>query len=750
MSLLNFERYLLVTTLVMAAVELLTRWLPLPDPRVRLRFLYLTLIVCLVAPFCLMHQERVGMSSRSIEGPFVYVPASQMEASRISFAESLWKRIGTVPLVVFGIGLLRILWLCVGLIRLSLYRIGAQPVLPLPDHLRAIRTSQRVDASLFISNQVNGPVTFGLIDQTILLPPCFHDIDEAQQSAIVCHELVHVRRNDAVKVLGEEVLRSLLWFHPCVWWLIDRIQLCREQLVDAESIAITEDRESYLEALLVFAQRTCVPDLAPATSFLKRHHLLERVKSIASEVTVSTFTRRMNALALYTVMPCLLALAIWRMPLVAQPQIVPDTPGVTVLTPYGLQHRSPVEVRSDAEAGEAVVAVTVNDAGDVTGARVVSGPAELCAAVLRSVRAWHFSTPALRSFDVAVRFNSNSPARVETTLDGWDRPMTIRKLDVSALPEAMRKDFLAQLPVKEGDTINAITGLELFAKVGGQDPRIGMSAHQGVGEVEVKYFLRTSDPSAGPTSLGPLELFQIARIEAPGFDELSRQRFLETLGISLGQTMTFEEFERKLKLGRELEKGVSVITTGMANPQNNQLRQIALRIIPPPQTAPATINRIDASALPDPLRQQVLDNFGFREGDIVSNDQIAQRMPALRDIDRHVESVMTYTNAGSPAVEIRFYLKPDSTGVSSAVRATIKPIYTVPPVYPPLALKARIQGTVRFTMIVGPDGTPQRIQLVSGHPLLVPAATEAAKQYRFPPSSEEVQTAVDVTFTLNQ
>jgi TonB family protein len=319
---------------------------------------------------------------------------------------------------------------------------------------------------------------------------------------------------------------------------------------------------------------------------------------------------------------------------------------------------------------------------------------------------------------------------------------------VSALPEAMRKDFLAQLPVKEGDTISAVTGAELFAKVGGQDPRVGITAHQGVGEVEVKYFLRTNDLNAAPMPLAPMELLQIARIEAPGFDESARQRFLQTLGISIGQTMTFEEFDRKLKLARELEKGVSVAITPMANGQNSKLQQIALRIIPPPQSGRATINRIDASVLPEPLRQQVLDRFGFRVGDMVSNEQIAQKMPALHDIDRHVESVMIYTNAGSPAVEIRFYLKAESTGVSS-VRATVKPIYTVPPVYPPLALQARIQGTVRFTMTVGPDGTPQRMQLVSGHPLLIPAATDAAKQYRFPPSSEEVQTAVDVTFTLN-
>ena len=52
-------------------------------------------------------------------------------------------------------------------------------------------------------------------------------------------------------------------------------------------------------------------------------------------------------------------------------------------------------------------------------------------------------------------------------------------------------------------------------------------------------------------------------------------------------------------------------------------------------------------------------------------------------------------------------------------------IRKVTPSYPPLAKQARIQGMVRFTAIIGKDGTIQNLQLVSGHPLLVQAAMEA-------------------------
>lgn len=82
-------------------------------------------------------------------------------------------------------------------------------------------------------------------------------------------------------------------------------------------------------------------------------------------------------------------------------------------------------------------------------------------------------------------------------------------------------------------------------------------------------------------------------------------------------------------------------------------------------------------------------------------------------------------------------------------------IKKVIPVYPPLAKQARIQGTVRFTAIIGKDGTIQNLQLVSGHPLLVPAATQAVKQWVYRPTllnnePVEVITQIDVNFTLSQ
>jgi len=77
------------------------------------------------------------------------------------------------------------------------------------------------------------------------------------------------------------------------------------------------------------------------------------------------------------------------------------------------------------------------------------------------------------------------------------------------------------------------------------------------------------------------------------------------------------------------------------------------------------------------------------------------------------------------------------------------------PVYPPLAKQARIQGVVKLNAIISRDGTIQNLTVLSGHPLLVPSAMEAVKQWVYQPTllngePVEVVTQIDVNFTLSQ
>jgi len=76
------------------------------------------------------------------------------------------------------------------------------------------------------------------------------------------------------------------------------------------------------------------------------------------------------------------------------------------------------------------------------------------------------------------------------------------------------------------------------------------------------------------------------------------------------------------------------------------------------------------------------------------------------------------------------------------------------PVYPPLARAARVQGTVRLEGILGKDGRVRELRVISGHPLLAPAALEAVRQWIYKPTllngeAVEVVAPIDVNFTLS-
>jgi protein TonB len=80
-------------------------------------------------------------------------------------------------------------------------------------------------------------------------------------------------------------------------------------------------------------------------------------------------------------------------------------------------------------------------------------------------------------------------------------------------------------------------------------------------------------------------------------------------------------------------------------------------------------------------------------------------------------------------------------------------IFRIEPTYPPLAQQARIQGVVVMTALIDKSGNVQRLQVVSGQPLLAPAAIEAVKQWRYKPfvlngQPLEVETTVTVNFHL--
>jgi protein TonB len=112
-----------------------------------------------------------------------------------------------------------------------------------------------------------------------------------------------------------------------------------------------------------------------------------------------------------------------------------------------------------------------------------------------------------------------------------------------------------------------------------------------------------------------------------------------------------------------------------------------------------------------------------------------------------IGSVLSSTPVAVPKIAT-----PTRVRVSSGVSSGLL-IRKVSPNYPPLARQARIQGTVILQAEISKDGSIQNLRLLSGHPMLAPAAIEAVKQWKYKPyllngEPVEVETQVQVNFTL--
>src|SRR2546427_48439 len=79
----------------------------------------------------------------------------------------------------------------------------------------------------------------------------------------------------------------------------------------------------------------------------------------------------------------------------------------------------------------------------------------------------------------------------------------------------------------------------------------------------------------------------------------------------------------------------------------------------------------------------------------------------------------------------------------------------VKPTYPPLAKQARIQGVVVLEAEISKEGTIENLKVITGHPLLIQAAIDAVKQWRYKPTMPNnepvpVVTTITVNFAFSQ
>jgi protein TonB len=501
----NLVAYSLQIGLLVGVAAFVPTLLRLRQPGVKLIYWQILLAACLLLP---LQPWKQVVASGTVEVTTVMTAVHPVQRSTPAH---LMPRSEIALLVVLAGVAIRLGWLAVGFWKLRRYRHHSRPLEPAP--------TWSVEASLLVSGEIASPVTFGWRQPVVLLPANFPALELPVQEAILCHEIMHVRRRDWLFTVAEELVRAALWFHPAIWWLLGEIGLAREQEVDRLAIEITHEREHYMDALLTIAGARRQLDLAPAPLFLRKRHLRHRVILILKEARMS----KTHSISTLTTGLAVLAAACWLVtgafPLTAEPQVVNDAAGVTVnLNGAAVLHRTavhyPPAALQQGVQGTVQVEVKLDAGGNVSDARVLSGPDELRRAALESVLDWHFTR------DVAG---------------------TTRVVGIAF--ELPKRDAV-------GDYI---TGLRA-------DPAGGVSGGAPRGVVGgIIGAVPANAPPPPPPPLPPGQPNRIASIRVEGLSDQATSDLLASLPLHEGDEMTNENMQRAAQAVRAFDEHLSTL-----------------------------------------------------------------------------------------------------------------------------------------------------------------------------------------------
>ncbi len=261
-----------ILALIATGLPLLFR---IRHPKTQLAFYQSVLVICLTLPIVEPWYHPLLIATRGAISTSAANPASVS-----------WQLAG-LWLVAAGI-VAKLGWLASGYCQTRRFRSAASPIKPVLESIRVARERTHADARFGISSSVDGPATLGHVDPIILLPESFLSLPYDAQLSIACHELLHVKRNDWIVTMLEEIVTAVFWFNPAIWLLRSQIRLSREQLVDAEVVRFTDEPAPYVQALLAMAGTAKGMKLLPAAPFLSGGHLMSRIRLLLDRNRRST------------------------------------------------------------------------------------------------------------------------------------------------------------------------------------------------------------------------------------------------------------------------------------------------------------------------------------------------------------------------------------------------------------------------------------------------------------------------------
>jgi TonB family protein len=339
----------------------------------------------------------------------------------------LWLK-HAATLLYLGVALFfcgRLAW---GLMQSDALRRGSQR-LALTGELAAVwnrycRSFNVPDAEIASTPMVAGPLTLGLRQRVLLVPPEFMEKAEAGDvEAVLGHELAHMRRRDYAKNVLYELASLPVSYHPMTRWLKAQIRESRELVCDAMAAEFVTTREHYARSLLrlasLMSSQTQTMNIH-AIGIFDANILERRVMSLMTKPREMRGLLRVGSAAICVavgVATCGSALAL-RLDVNEPPPASEGAPAVNgpvsikgaVIAGNKISGENPTYpamARKAKVSGTVVLRAVISKTGDVTNLQVLSGPDMLRTSAIDAVRTWQYKPFLL----------NGEPTAVETTIN---------------------------------------------------------------------------------------------------------------------------------------------------------------------------------------------------------------------------------------------------------------------------------------------------------------------------------------------
>src|SRR5581483_9218916 len=148
--------------------------------------------------------------------------------------------------------------------------------------LRSLSGDLGIDrhVALLVSDELEVPITAGIMFPKVVLSPDYSEWSSQRRSAILNHELAHIRRLDAFTLTLAQITTAFYWFHPLVWFMVREMRAERERACDDQVLASGTKASDYAHELLDIVSELRGPELAAALAMARKSQLEGRVLAV--------------------------------------------------------------------------------------------------------------------------------------------------------------------------------------------------------------------------------------------------------------------------------------------------------------------------------------------------------------------------------------------------------------------------------------------------------------------------------------